>query len=144
MAYIWQHPAPIAAGRKGPFSVNRDIRDRYLPSQMRRCILVAVHVRVVLPIAQHTGRKKIAFKFDMGQSVEYKPVGGKIGLFQVTRQMPEEFQAFDRKCRIKGSGEGFERCVLECDLRPANDAASYASVPQTALAILNTKMSKRR
>jgi hypothetical protein len=48
----------------------------------------------------------MVFKFDMGQSVEYKSVGGKIGLFQVTRQMPEEFLAFDRKYRIKGLGEG--------------------------------------
>jgi hypothetical protein len=104
---------------------------------------VGVHAPVVLPIAQHKGRKKMAFKFDMGQSVEYKPVGGKIGLFQVTRLMPEEFQAFDRKYRIKGSGEGFERSVLECDLSSANDAVSCASVPQTALTILKTKMRKR-
>jgi hypothetical protein len=107
-------------------------------------MLVGVHVRVVLPIAQHKGRMKMAFKFDMGQSVEYKPVGGKIGLFQVTRQMPEEFRAVDRKYRIKGSGEGFERSVLECDLSPANDTASYASVPQTVLTILKTKIRKRR
>jgi hypothetical protein len=73
----------------------------------------------------------MTFKFDMGQSVEYKPVGGKVGLFQVTRQMLEEFQAFDRKYRIKGSGEGFERIVLECDLSLANEASSYASVPPT-------------
>jgi hypothetical protein len=73
----------------------------------------------------------MTFKFDMGQSVEYKPVGGKVGLFQVTRQMPEEYQAFDRKYRIKGSGEGFERIVLECDLSPANEASSYASDPPT-------------
>jgi len=73
----------------------------------------------------------MTFKFDMGQSVEYKPIGGKVGLFQVIRQMPEEFQAFDRKYRIKGSGEGFERSVLECDLSPANEASSYASVSPT-------------
>jgi len=73
----------------------------------------------------------MTFKFDMGQNVEYKPVGGKVGLFQVIRQMPEEFQAFDRKYRIKGSDEGFERSVLECDLSPANEASSYASVPPT-------------
>ena len=97
-------------------------------------MLVGVHVRVVLPIAQHKGRMKMPFKFNMGQSVEYKPVGGKIGLFQVTRQMPEEFRAVDRKYRIKCAGEGFERSVLEFDLSPANDAASYASVPQTVRA----------
>jgi hypothetical protein len=86
----------------------------------------------------------MAFKFDMGQSVEYKPVGGKIGLFQVTRQMPEEFRAVDRKYRIKGSGEGFERSVLECDLSPANDVANYVSVPHAVLTILKTRMRKRR
>ncbi len=73
----------------------------------------------------------MTFKFDKGQSVEYKPVGGKVGLFQVTRQMPEEFQAFDRKYRIKCVSEGFERSVLECDLSPANKASSYASIPPT-------------
>jgi hypothetical protein len=98
----------------------------------------------MLPIARLKGRMEMAFKFDMGQSVEYKPVGGKIGLFQVTRQMPEEFRAVDRKYRIKGSGEGFERSVLECDLSPANDAASYPSVPQTVLSILKKKMGKHR
>jgi hypothetical protein len=73
----------------------------------------------------------MTFKFDKGQNVEYKPVGGKIGLFEVTRRMPEEFRAVDRKYRIKCVGEGFERSVLECDLSPANEASIYATVPQT-------------
>jgi hypothetical protein len=33
--------------------------------------------------------------------------------------MPEEFQAIDRKYRIKSVQEGFERNVLECDLSPS-------------------------
>ncbi len=93
---------------------------------------------VVLPNAQYKGREKMTFKFDKGQSVEYKPAGGKIGLFEVTRRMPEEFRAIDRKYRIKCVGEGFERIVLECDLSPANEASSYASVPQ------NVRVTSRR
>jgi hypothetical protein len=58
----------------------------------------------------------MSFKFAVGQAVEYKPAGAKVGLFKVTRQMPEEFQAIDRKYRIKSDHEGFERNVLECDL----------------------------
>ena len=59
----------------------------------------------------------MSFKFSVGQAVEYKPVGGALGLYKVVRQMPEEFRAFDRKYRIKGEREGFERTVLECDLQ---------------------------
>lgn len=59
----------------------------------------------------------MSFKFNVGQAVEYKPIGGINGLYTVVRQMPEEFRAFDRKYRIKSEREGFERNVLECDLR---------------------------
>jgi hypothetical protein len=59
----------------------------------------------------------MSFKFNVGQAVEYKPVGGIAGLYTVVRQMPEEFRAFDLKYRIKSEREGFERTVLECDLR---------------------------
>ena len=40
-------------------------------------------------------------------------------LFVVVRQMPEEFQAVDRRYCIKSSQEGFERNVMECDLSPS-------------------------
>jgi hypothetical protein len=56
------------------------------------------------------------FKFSVGQAVEYTPRGGTVGLFEVVRQMPEEFQAYDRKYLIKNPQEGFERNVPECDL----------------------------
>ena len=43
--------------------------------------------------------------------------------------MPEEFRAFDRKYRIKSEQEGFERNVLECDLRESEKPKSlYATV----------------
>jgi hypothetical protein len=58
----------------------------------------------------------MSYKFVVGQAVEYKPTGATVGLFKVVRQMPEEFQAIDRKYRIKNAHEGFERNVLECDL----------------------------
>jgi hypothetical protein len=68
-------------------------------------------------------------KFAVGQSVEYKPTGGKPGLFKVIRQMPEEFQAIDRKYRIKSESEGFERNVLECDLSASvKPPEAYAAV----------------
>ena len=69
----------------------------------------------------------MSFKFAVGQAVEYKPAGGKIGLFKVVRQMPEEFRAIDRVYRIKSDSEGFERNVLECDLsEPVNAEEAYA------------------
>lgn len=61
----------------------------------------------------------MSFKYEVGQAVEYKPVGCNVALFVVTRIMPEEFQAVDRKYRIKSVEEGFERNVMECDLSPA-------------------------
>lgn len=61
----------------------------------------------------------MSFKFAIGQTVEYKPVGAKLALFKVIRQMPEEFPAIDRRYRIKSEQEGFERNVLECDLSAA-------------------------
>jgi hypothetical protein len=60
----------------------------------------------------------MAHKFAVGQAVEYKPIGAKIGVFIVVKQMPEEFRAVDRKYRIKSTQETFERSVLECDLGP--------------------------
>jgi hypothetical protein len=61
----------------------------------------------------------MSFKFAIGQAVEYKPIGAKVGLFKVTRQMPEELRAIDRRYRIKSEQENFERNVLECDLNEA-------------------------
>ena len=69
----------------------------------------------------------MSFKFAVGQAVEYKPTGGKVGVFRFVRQMPEEFRAVDRVYRIKSDFEGFERNVLECDLNElANAEESYA------------------
>ena len=71
----------------------------------------------------------MSFKFSVGQAVEYKPTGGHLALFTVVRQMPEEFQAVDRKYRIKSAHEGFERNVLECDLSMASQPPeSYAAI----------------
>ena len=69
------------------------------------------------------------FKFEVGQAVEYTPRGGAPGLFTVLRQMPEEFQAYDLKYRIRNQREGFERTVLECDLTATNGGEdAYAKV----------------
>ena len=73
--------------------------------------------------------QKMAHKFEVGQLVEYKPIGAKVGLFKIVRHMPEEFQAADWKYRIKSQQEGFERTVLECDLSPSIvPEASYEEV----------------
>lgn len=58
----------------------------------------------------------MSFKYEVGQAVEYQPVGANIALFVVVRQMPEEFQAVDRRYCIKSALESFERNVMECDL----------------------------
>ena len=51
------------------------------------------------------------------------------GLFMVLRQMPEEFQAYDLKYRIRNQREGFERTVLECHLTATNGGEdAYAKV----------------
>ena len=80
----------------------------------------------------------MAYKFSVGQAVKYKPIGAKVGCFKVVRQMPEEFQAIDRKYRIKSDQESFERNVPECDLRPstfpeavwpAEAASPYRALP---------------
>jgi hypothetical protein len=71
----------------------------------------------------------MSFKFAVGQAVEYKPTGGKLGLYTVVRQMPEEFRAFDRKYRIKSQYEHFERNVLECDLSDSQQSPTlYAKL----------------
>jgi len=72
----------------------------------------------------------MSFRFSIGQAVEYKPAGGKVGLFTVVRQMPEEFRAIDRVYRIKSASEDFERNVLECDLSASdNPADTYGPMP---------------
>jgi hypothetical protein len=68
----------------------------------------------------------MAYKFAVGQSVEYTPVGGKLGLFQVVRCMPIEPQQDELRYRITSDSEGFERIVLEYDLDVATPGRSYA------------------
>ena len=62
----------------------------------------------------------MAFKFSVGQAVEFTPMGQSAGLFEVIRHMPEEDGATGRKYRIKSLKEGFERTVSEYDLQPAD------------------------
>ena len=72
----------------------------------------------------------MSFKFSVGQTVEYTPIGEKAaGLYKIVRQMPAEEQAFDLRYRIKSEAEAYERNVLECQLS-ANVAADgdYAAV----------------
>jgi hypothetical protein len=61
----------------------------------------------------------MSFKYEVGQAVEYKPTRANVALFVVVRQMPEEFQAADRRYCIKCAQESFERNVMECDLSPS-------------------------
>jgi hypothetical protein len=59
----------------------------------------------------------MSFKFLVGQTVEYTPIGEKkAGLFKIVRQMPKEDQAIDAYYRIKSETEAHERNVLECHL----------------------------
>jgi len=67
------------------------------------------------------------FKFLVGQTVEFTPRGGKVGLFTVVRQMPEEYQALDRKYRIQGQ-QGIEWSAFEFDLTATdNSPGEYAA-----------------
>ena len=59
------------------------------------------------------------FKYNVGEAVEYTPIGANVALFVVVRQMPEEFQAADRRYCIQSAQEAFERNVMECDLSPS-------------------------
>jgi hypothetical protein len=65
---------------------------------------------------------EMAFKFSVGQAVEYKPLGNPAGLFKVIQRMPKEDNTTDQKYRIKSLQEGFERTVAEVDLSPADMA----------------------
>ena len=59
----------------------------------------------------------MSFKFNVGQAVEYTPIGEKTaGLYRVVRQMPTEEQSIDLRYRIKSATEAYERNVLECQL----------------------------
>ena len=71
----------------------------------------------------------MAHKFKVGQMVEYKPIGAKVGLYKVLRHLPEEFPATDWMYRIKSDQEGFERTVPECALSPSTvQETSYDEV----------------
>ena len=57
------------------------------------------------------------YRYAVGADVEFRPIGGKVGLFKVLRQMPEEQQGSSvRKYRIKSVSEEFERTVSETEL----------------------------
>jgi hypothetical protein len=59
----------------------------------------------------------MSFKFRVGQTVEYTPIGQKkASLYLITRCMPMEEQSFDLRYRIKSESEAYERNVLECQL----------------------------
>jgi hypothetical protein len=68
----------------------------------------------------------MSFTFFVGQAVEYTPVGERTaGLYKITRQLPQEEQAFDLKYRIKSEAEAY---VLECQLSSEVGAKSeYAA-----------------
>ena len=72
----------------------------------------------------------MAFKFSIGQDVEYKPMGQSIGLFKVLRHMPEEDHAMAPKYLIKSLSEGFERIVHEFDLEFSDgNESKYVAPP---------------
>jgi hypothetical protein len=71
----------------------------------------------------------MSFKFLVGQTVEYTPIGEKKpGLFKIVRQMPKEDQATDVYYRIKSEAEGHERNVAECHLSPDIDDGAFAAI----------------
>ena len=69
----------------------------------------------------------MAHKFPVGQSVEYQPKQGRVRLYTVTKQMPQEDGQFAFKYRIKNEQEGFERNVWEYDLTVADQSPNLYS-----------------
>jgi hypothetical protein len=65
------------------------------------------------------GGAKVKYKYKVGDAVEYSPIGRTVGRFTVIRQMPFEDTAGVRKYRIGSVQEGFERTVVEHDLKTA-------------------------
>jgi hypothetical protein len=62
-------------------------------------------------------RIPMPFKFVVGQTVEYTPIGEKKpGRYLVVRQMPVEDQGLDLRYRIKSEAEAYERNVVEHQL----------------------------
>jgi hypothetical protein len=49
----------------------------------------------VLSRVNHKKGWNMAHKFAVGQAVEYKPIGAKVGVFKIVKQMPDEFRAAD-------------------------------------------------
>ncbi len=58
-------------------------------------------------------------KFKIGQMVYYLSRGGASGVYQVTRLLPREGEAF--RYRIKNANEPHERVVNESELRSASE-----------------------
>ena len=59
----------------------------------------------------------MSFKFFVGQTVEYTPIGERTAdLYKIVRQMPEEEQAFDLRYLIQSESEAYARNVPECGL----------------------------
>jgi hypothetical protein len=62
----------------------------------------------------------MAHKFQVGEFVEFKPLGTKVvGLYKITMRMPVEFRAAGWQYRIKSEQEGIERIAYEWDLSPS-------------------------
>ncbi len=59
-------------------------------------------------------------KFRVGDFVNFKPMGAKVGLFKIVMRIPEEFRAAGWQYRIKNDQEDFERTVYEWDLSPSS------------------------
>jgi hypothetical protein len=65
--------------------------------------------------------------YEVGESVEYKPPGGPVGVFTITRRMPHD-PSGERIYRIKSDLEFCERNVLESAL---TKLALSATAPPT-------------
>jgi hypothetical protein len=71
----------------------------------------------------------MSFKFLVGETVEYTPLGEKTaGLYKIVRQMPDEDGAPDLRYRIKSESETCERYVPEGMLTPGVGAEAEQSI----------------
>ncbi len=115
-----QHCDGAAAGH----GVKIKLRSMWAPGRPRQCPAPIRSPAPQFPAdsssAASRERLSVSFKFAVGQAVEYKPIGAKVGLFKVMRQMPEEHRAIDRRYRIKSEQEGIRSATcLECDFSEA-------------------------
>ena len=80
--------------------------------------------------------------YEVGESVEYKPPGGPVGVFTIIRRMPHD-PSGERIYRIKSDLEFCERNVLEFTLQPIHQYRNLRPAEWGSVAICAAEMPNR-